>query len=161
MEEKSKKGAGKAGSFMNSAINETYGSLLMQTRPHIIRDDEDNERCIELLEILVNQDHLTPEQEELIGVYRLLIQDYEKRFVIVPGATQAEIVQHLMKANNLSPKDMEPVLGTKSAVSMVLSGERPLSKAQLKRLTDRFHVSTEVFFHTESEGVSMQAGTAI
>jgi hypothetical protein len=83
------KGAGKARSFMNSAINETYGSLLMQTRPHIIRDD-DNERSIELLETLVNQDHLTPEQEELVGVLRLLIHDYEKRFVVVPGATQAE-----------------------------------------------------------------------
>jgi HTH-type transcriptional regulator/antitoxin HigA len=143
---------------MNSAINERYGSLLMQTRPHIIRDNEDNEHCIELLETLVNQDHLTPEQEELVGVLRLLIHDYEKRFVIVPCATQAEIVQHLMKANNLSHKDMEPVLGTKSAVSMVLSGERPLSKAQINRLTDRFHVSTEVFFHTESEGASMQSG---
>ncbi len=76
----------------------------MQTRPHIIRDDEDNERFIELLKTLVNQDHLTPEQEELVGVLMLLIHDYEKRFVIVPGATQAEIVRHLMKANNLAAK---------------------------------------------------------
>jgi HTH-type transcriptional regulator / antitoxin HigA len=142
---------------MNSAINETYGSLLMQTRPHIIRDNDDNERCIDLLETLVSQNHLTPEQEELVGVLRLLIHDYEKRFVIDPGATQADIVQHLMKANHLSPKDMEPILGTKSAVSMVLSGERPLSKAQIKRLSERFHVSAEVFFQSESKGASMQA----
>ena len=131
---------------MNSAINETYGSLLMQARPHIIRDDEDNERCIELLEGLVSQNHLTPEQEELVGVLRLLIHAYEKRFVIEGGATQADIVQHLMKAHHLTPKDLEPVLGTKSAVSMALSGERPLSKAQIKRLSERFHVSAEVFF---------------
>lgn len=142
---------------MNNSINEIYGSLLMQTRPHVIRDDEDNERCIELLESLVNEHHLTPEQEELVGVLRLLIHDYEKRFVIDPGATQAEIVQHLMKANNLSPKDMEPVLGTKSAVSMTLSGERPLSKGQIRRLSERFHVSAEVFFQSESKGTSKLA----
>ena len=139
---------------MNSAINETYGSLLMQTRPHIIRDDEDNERCIDFLERLVSQNRLTPEQEELVGVLRLLIHDYEKRFVIDPGATQADIVQHLMKANNLSSKDMESILGTKSAVSMALSGERPLSKAQIKRLSERFHVSAEVFFQSESKGIN-------
>ncbi|MBV8708329.1 MAG: hypothetical protein JO182_21930 [Acidobacteriaceae bacterium] len=135
---------------MNSAINETYGSLLMQTRPHIIRDDDDNKRCIELLEKLVSQNHLTPEQEELVGVLKLLVHDYEQRFVIDPGATQADIVQHLMNANHLSPKDMEPILGTKSAVSMALSGERPLSKSQIKRLSERFHVSAEVFFQSES-----------
>lgn len=142
---------------MNSAINETYGSLLMETRPHIIRDDDDNERYIDLLERLVSQNHLTPEQEELVGVLRLLIHDYEKRFVIDSGATQADIVQHLMNANHLSPKDMEPVLGTKSAVSMALNGERPLSKAQIKRLSERFHVSAEVFFQSESKGALMQA----
>ena len=95
---------------------------------------------------------MTAEQEELVRVLRLLIHDYERRFAIVPGATPADIVQHLMKSNNLVPKDMEPVLGAKSAVSMVLSGERRLSKAQIKRLTDRFHVPSEVFFQTEREG---------
>ncbi len=130
---------------MNSAINETYGSLLMQTRPCIIRDDEDNERCIDLLERLVSQNRLTPEQEELAGVLKLLVHDYEKQFAIAPGATQADIVQHLMKANNLSPKDREPILGTKSAVSMALSGERPLSNSALphgaQREMNKGHIS--------------------
>jgi hypothetical protein len=48
--------------FMNSAINEVYGSLLMETRPHVIRDDEDNERCIAFFETLLSKGHLSPEE---------------------------------------------------------------------------------------------------
>ena len=64
----------------------------MKARPHVIRNDEDNKRCVDLLDPLINKNATSSEEEELIGVLSLLIGDYEKRFVIEPGASQAEII---------------------------------------------------------------------
>jgi HTH-type transcriptional regulator/antitoxin HigA len=38
------------------------------------------------------------------------------------------------------------VFGTPSIVSEVMSGKRELNKDQIKRLSERFHVSPELFF---------------
>jgi len=38
------------------------------------------------------------------------------------------------------------VFGTPSIVSEVLNGKRELNKEQIRRLSQRFHVSPEVFF---------------
>jgi HTH-type transcriptional regulator/antitoxin HigA len=51
-----------------------------------------------------------------------------------------------MTANNLRQKDLAPLFGSESMVSMVLSGARELSKTHIQKLSKRFHVSPEVFF---------------
>lgn len=51
-----------------------------------------------------------------------------------------------MEANNLEPKDLIPIFGSKGAVSDALNGKRPFSKNQIVRLSERFNVSPAAFF---------------
>jgi HTH-type transcriptional regulator/antitoxin HigA len=51
-----------------------------------------------------------------------------------------------MDQHGLKQKDLVDVFGTASIVSEVLSGKRELNKEHIKRLSDRFHVSPELFF---------------
>ena len=51
----------------------------------------------------------------------------------------------LMEQNDLKQADLYDVFGSQAIVSKVLSGKRAISKAQAKRLADRFHLSTDVF----------------
>jgi len=52
----------------------------------------------------------------------------------------------LMEQHELRQKDLVGVFGTPSIVSEVLNGKRELNKDHIKRLSDRFHISPELFF---------------
>ncbi len=79
----------------------------------------------------------------------LLIENFEERTYQLPKASPAEMVCHLMEANELRQAQMLDVFGTPSVVSEVLSGKRELSKAHIERLCSRFHVSPELFLAIE------------
>jgi len=51
-----------------------------------------------------------------------------------------------MDQHSLRQKDLVDVFGTPSIVSEILSGKRELNKEHIKRLSERFHVSPELFF---------------
>jgi HTH-type transcriptional regulator / antitoxin HigA len=51
-----------------------------------------------------------------------------------------------MDQHKLKQKDLVDVFGTRSIVSEVLSGKRKLNQEHIERLSQRFHVSPDVFF---------------
>jgi HTH-type transcriptional regulator/antitoxin HigA len=51
-----------------------------------------------------------------------------------------------MDQHGLKQKDLIDVFGAPSIVSEVMNGKRDLNKAQIARLSERFHVSPELFF---------------
>jgi HTH-type transcriptional regulator/antitoxin HigA len=51
-----------------------------------------------------------------------------------------------MDQHGLKQKDLVDVFGTPSIVSEVLSGKRDLNKDHIARMSERFHVSPELFF---------------
>jgi len=55
-------------------------------------------------------------------------------------------LRFLMDQHGLKQRDLTDVFGTPSIVSEVLSGKRELNKDHIKRLSERFHVSPEIFF---------------
>jgi HTH-type transcriptional regulator/antitoxin HigA len=64
----------------------------------------------------------------------------------LPRAKPVEILRFLMDQHGLKQKDLANVFGTPSIVSEVLSGKRKLNSKHIQRLSERFHVSPEVFF---------------
>jgi HTH-type transcriptional regulator/antitoxin HigA len=50
-----------------------------------------------------------------------------------------------MAANDLKQKDLVDIFGTSSIVSEVLHGKRQLTTEHIRRLSERFHVSPELF----------------
>jgi HTH-type transcriptional regulator/antitoxin HigA len=133
---------------MTSALieNETYGGLLTQALPRVIRTEEENDRYIQMLEDLYASAPLTPEKETLAELLALLIGSFEAKAYSLPGASPVEVVQALMESNNLKQSDMTDIFGSPSVISEVLSGKRQLSKTHIQRLGARFRVPTDVFF---------------
>jgi HTH-type transcriptional regulator/antitoxin HigA len=76
----------------------------------------------------------------------LLIEDFEGKHYALPKASPIETIMFLMDQNGLKQKDLMDVFGTPSIVSEVLSGKRELNKDHIRRLSERFHVSPELFF---------------
>ena len=123
-----------------------YGLLLRQTRPEVVRDEEQNAEYVRHLEKLTAKKRVTAGERKLIELLTLLVEDFESRHYAVPEAGPLDIVRHLMEAHGLRQKDLADVFGTESIVSDVLNGKRNLTKEHIRKLSKRFNVSPAVFF---------------
>lgn len=128
-------------------VSPEYSALLTKFPPKVIRTEEENEMYTEILYDLDRRSRaLTPAEKELADLLTLLIEDFEERRYQLPRAKPLEVLRFLMDQHGLKQKDLVNVFGTPSIVSEVLSGKRELNKDHIKRLSEHFHVSPELFF---------------
>lgn len=124
-----------------------YGRLLAKAAPRVIKPEEENERALAIVESLLKkgEKNLTPEEDELLDLLTDLIHDFEEKAYPIPKSEPHEMVAFLLEQRGLTPKDLWPVIGSKSRVSEILAGKRSISKAQAKKLADFFHVRADLF----------------
>jgi HTH-type transcriptional regulator/antitoxin HigA len=120
------------------AHSPVYAKLLAKTPPKVIRSEAEN--------ALEQKRSLTREEKELADLLTLLIEDFEEKRYQLPRATPRQALSFLMDEHGLKQKDLIEVFGSRSTVSEVISGKRELTKEQIRRLSQRFHVSPELFF---------------
>jgi HTH-type transcriptional regulator/antitoxin HigA len=124
-----------------------YAALLAKVPPRVIRSDEQNEAYIEALyEMEHRKGKLSKEERELADLLTLLIEDYEEKHYQLPKASPLGVIEFLMDQHGLKQKDLVDVFGTPSIVSEVMRGKRELNKKHIRRLSERFGVSPEMFF---------------
>jgi HTH-type transcriptional regulator/antitoxin HigA len=129
----------------NAFVNQEYRDLVSRSQPHIIRNEAENEHYIRVLESLCAVPHPTLAQKEFMALLTLLIEDFEERHYALKPASPIEHLRELMAAQGLKQKDLIPIFGTSSIVSEVLRGKRRLTTGHIRRLSERFHVSPELF----------------
>ena len=128
-------------------VSREYSVLLTKVPPKVIRTEKENEAYTEILHDLDRRSRvLTPAEKELAELLTLLIEDFEEKRYRLPRSTPLDALRFLMDQHGLRQKDLAESFGTASIVSEVLSGKRDLSKDHIKRLSQRFHVSPELFF---------------
>lgn len=128
-------------------VSAEYTALLRKFPPKVIRSEKENEAYTEILHGLDRRSKtLTPAEKELAELLTLLVEDFEEKSYSLPRAKPLEVLNFLIDQHNLKQKDLVDVFGTPSIVSEVLSGKRELNKDHIKRLSERFHVSPELFF---------------
>ena len=129
------------------SVSPEYRALLTRVPPKVIRTEKENEAYTEILYDLDRRSKtLTAAERELAELLTLLIEDFEEKRYALPRAKPLDVLRFLMDQHRLKQKDLLDVFGTPSIVSEVLSGKRELTKDHIKRLSDRFHVSPELFF---------------
>jgi HTH-type transcriptional regulator / antitoxin HigA len=134
------------GKFSKKAVaKEEYQDLVSKTIPHIIRTEAENEHYIRVLERLCALPRPSAAQKEIIELLTFLIEDFEERYYALKPANPVEHIVELMAANDLKQKDLVDIFGTPSIVSEVLNGKRHLTTEHIRRLSERFHVSPELF----------------
>jgi HTH-type transcriptional regulator/antitoxin HigA len=124
-----------------------YERLLLRVPPKVIRSEEENEYFIEELRRLEEYESEWGEAERSFAeLLTLLIEDFEEGHYSLPKASPLDAIGFLMDQQGLKQKDLADVFGTPSIVSEVLNGKRELNKEHIRRLSERFGVSPEVFF---------------
>ncbi len=125
-----------------------YGQLLVDTLPGMISDETEYERTETIFNGLMNKgdDNLSPEENRLFELMANLLEGYERRTLSpLTDTTPPEKLRFLMQENDLKQTDLDDVFGSQAVVSKVLSGKRSISKAQAKRLAERFRMTADVF----------------
>ena len=127
----------------------------MKTTLIVIQNDADHAQAKALVSRLMGLDD--PAQRARMVAQARLIEAYERSRWPRRIASPADVLRYLMDQNGLTRADLEPLLGTASRVSEVLSGKRPLSMAMVRRLRERFHVSADVLIAPEARRVGKRA----
>jgi len=137
---------GISGKISKKAVGKReYRNLLSKTMPHIFQTEAENEHYIRVLEVLDALPHPTPAQRELAELLTVLVEEFEERHYALKAASPIEHIVELMAAHDLKQKDLVDIFGTPSIVSEVLHGKRHLTTQHIRELSERFHVSPELF----------------
>lgn len=75
----------------------------------------------------------TPEGDEL-EILALLIEKYEDEHYPMPPSDPIEAIKFRMDQQGLTPRDLEPFIGSSGRVSEVLNRKRKLSLTMIKKL---------------------------
>ena len=116
----------------------------------IIKNRNDYNEALSTVETLLDLDPSpgTSENEKL-ELLTLLIQDYEARnFQIVPP-TPIEAIKFRMEQQNLTQRDLIPYIGSRSKVSEVLAGKRPLTVSMIRALHSGLGIPANVLIQEQ------------
>jgi HTH-type transcriptional regulator/antitoxin HigA len=110
-----------------------------------IKNDADHAQAIAVISRLIGRD-LEAGAGDYLDALLVLVNKYEdEHHAIDEDMTPQEALRALMQANQLSQADIGRIIGSESAVSMFLKGDRELSKTQIKKLATRFKLDPMAF----------------
>jgi HTH-type transcriptional regulator/antitoxin HigA len=112
----------------------------------VIESDAQNRLYAAKLIELMKESHRSAEERKYARLLAALIESYENKQYPIPDAKPEQVLAELIDQNNLRQKDLVPLLGPESVVSEIVNGKRPLSAANIEKLSRKFHVSPAVFF---------------
>src|ERR1700716_2769564 len=108
-----------------------------------IRSEADYEAALAEVERLWGARSGTPRGDRL-DVLATLIDSYESEHYPIDPPDPIEAIKFRMEQQNLTRKDLEGILGTRTRVAEVLNRRRGLSINMIRRLHDRLGISAEV-----------------
>ncbi|MFP0196027.1 MULTISPECIES: helix-turn-helix domain-containing protein [Pseudomonas] len=107
-----------------------------------IRSPEDLTAALTRVEQLWGAEVGSTEGDEL-EILVLLIEKYEEEHYPIPPSDPIEAIKFRMEQQGLTPRDLEPFIGTSGRVSEVLNRKRKLSLSMIKRLHDGLRIPYE------------------
>jgi len=133
---------------MTLTLNKSeYGALLVDIQPRVITTEEENNRALRIVESLLSEENLSPEQEQILRLLVTLIEKFEEEHYQLAVSTPHSILLHLMEERGLRQADLVGIIGSRGVVSEVVNGKRTISKSQAKSLGDFFHVEPSLFIN--------------
>lgn len=118
-----------------------------------IRNEMDYAASLSRIEDIIDALPGTPEADE-VEILATLVERYEEAFFPISAPTPLAAIRFRMEQQELSPRDLEPYIGTRARVSEVLSGARPLSIDMIRALNTHLGIPAEVLLGAEESSES-------
>ena len=78
-----------------------------------------------------------------LDVLLVLVDNYEAQHHPIDPPDPIEAIKFRMEQMNLTRKDLEPLIGSRSRVSEIINRRRPLSLPMIRRLHQSLHIPLE------------------
>jgi HTH-type transcriptional regulator/antitoxin HigA len=126
--------------------SDPYMDLIRRFPLKPIKDEHQHGQAVEIIGELMGR-RLDVRAGDYLDTLLLLVNKYEDEHHTPKGMdlSPREALRAIMDANGMSQAQMGKVIGSESAVSMFLKGERAQSKAHIRALVDRFRVDAGLF----------------
>ena len=129
---------------------DTYLTLIRTCPLRPLRSEADLDEAMAILDALVVQDALSAAEADYLAVLSDLVEQYEAEAHPIPPASDAELLQHLLEAQSVTPREVAQATGMDVAtLTAVLAGTRHLTREQIGQLARYFQVSPSVFVFGE------------
>ena len=109
----------------------------------LIKNEEDHNKALSRIEQLMDAKPGTAEMDEL-ELLTALVEMYEDRHFPINWPDPIDAIRFRMEQLGLGQKDLVPFMGTKSKVSEVLNGKRPLTLTMMRGLHKGLGIPAEV-----------------
>jgi len=126
-------------------IPESHEELTAEVPLRPIRSKKAYQRAMKLARRLVVRDDLNKDQEDYLAVLELLVGEYEEAHFAHPDVEPIDLLKFLLEENDMSGSDLGRLLGQRELGSAILRGERQLSKAHIKKVSERFKIDAGFF----------------
>ena len=113
----------------------------MEIRP--IRTETDYQAALKEVEELFDALPHTPEYDRL-DLLSTLVDAYESVHHPIEAPDPIEAILYYLDTRGLSPRDLEPCIGSRASVSEVLSRQRLLTLDMIRKLNQTLGISAEV-----------------
>ena len=125
----------------------TWEELTAQLPLRPIHDDAEYDNAVGRLDLLAVLDERTADQEDYLDTLSALVERYDDEHFAIDdsGISPIEVLRYLCEQNGLTASALGELLGNRSLGSKVLREERQLSKEHIRKLSDRFSVSSDLF----------------
>lgn len=112
----------------------------MQIRP--IHNDDDYRAALARVEALMDAEEGTPESDEL-DILVTLVEAYESKICPMDIPDPIEVIKFYMEQNDMTPKDLQPMIGRLNRVYEVLNRTRPLTLPMIRKLHSELNIPAE------------------
>lgn len=130
--------------------HDEYFELIQIFPLRVIRSDEELKEAIEMANGLLDKCNLGEGGREYLEALTAMIEQYEAGEVMVPEATDAQVLAHLIEAKGVKQAEVAEATGiVASTISDVLHGRRAFSRVQIGKIARFFRVSPTVFSFSE------------
>ena len=107
-----------------------------------VRNEDDYRDALDQIEALMGAQENTPEGDQL-DILAVLVEAYERKAYPIDLPDPVEAIKFYMEQNEMTPKDLEPVIGRMNRVYEILNHTRPLTLQMIRKLHGRFGIPAE------------------
>jgi HTH-type transcriptional regulator/antitoxin HigA len=118
--------------------------MIMNNSWKVLKTEPEYKAALKRTIEIFNADENTLEGEEL-DLLLVLVKDYEDRHYHIPDPDPIELIKLRLEEKGLKQKDLEPIIGSKGYVSLVLSGKKELTLKMVKGLHQFLGIPAEIF----------------
>jgi HTH-type transcriptional regulator/antitoxin HigA len=122
-----------------------YLELLNAYSPRPITSESELIATQKVIDSLVDQTELTPDQLDYLNVLGTLVREYETLNHPIPKLNPIDLINALLEESNLDPQALIPLFQNETIVSDILNGKQDLTLGQVKKLAHFFKINPTAF----------------